>query len=146
MYSTPPSSSTHICSWGGGHGFRVDQSSDRHSPCFWILIGTCRSTCTCTPQGSNMEQAELSRNSFRRLLLIQRDICIVFFKSFSFSISTLQQKSHLCIPFLGIAQLQFPHSCVCEWFIFPGSVHIFGCSKIDRLILEIYKSLTDILV
>ncbi len=34
----------------------------------------------------------------------------------------------------------------CLWAIniFPGSVHIFGCSKIDRPILEIYKSLTDI--
>ncbi len=29
---------------------------------------------------------------------------------------------------------------------FPGSVHIFGCSKIDSPILEIYKSLTDIWV
>ncbi len=31
----------------------------------------------------------------------------------------LQRKSHLCIPFLGIArpQPQFPHSCVCERFI-----------------------------
>jgi hypothetical protein len=34
--------------------------------------------------------------------------------------STLQGKSHLCIPFLGIArpQSQFPHSCVCERFIY----------------------------
>ncbi len=31
-------------------------------------------------------------------------------------------------------------------YIFPGSVHIFGCSKIDRPILETYKSLTDIRV
>jgi hypothetical protein len=33
---------------------------------------------------------------------------------------TLQGKFHLCIPFLGIAlpQSQFPHSCVCERFIF----------------------------
>ncbi len=32
----------------------------------------------------------------------------------------LQWKSHLCIPFLGIArpQSQFPHSFVCEWFIY----------------------------
>jgi hypothetical protein len=32
---------------------------------------------------------------------------------------TLQRKSHLCIPFLGIArpQPQFQHSCVCERFI-----------------------------
>ncbi len=34
--------------------------------------------------------------------------------------SSLQGKSHLCIPFLGIArpQPQFPHSCVCERFIY----------------------------
>jgi hypothetical protein len=33
---------------------------------------------------------------------------------------SLQGKSHLCIPFLGIArpQPQFPHSCVCERFIY----------------------------
>ncbi len=31
-----------------------------------------------------------------------------------------KKKSHLCIPFLGIArpQSQFPHSCVCERFIY----------------------------
>ena len=34
--------------------------------------------------------------------------------------TTLQRKSHLCIPFLGTArpQSQFPHSCVCERFIY----------------------------
>ncbi len=34
--------------------------------------------------------------------------------------SALQQKSHLCIPFLGTAQpqSQFPHSCACERFIY----------------------------
>ncbi len=34
--------------------------------------------------------------------------------------STLQGKSHLCIPFLGIAQpqSQFRHSCVCVRFIY----------------------------
>ncbi len=33
---------------------------------------------------------------------------------------TLQGKSHLCIPFLGNArpQSRFPHSCVCERFIY----------------------------
>ncbi len=35
---------------------------------------------------------------------------------------------------------------MCLWanHIFPGSVHIFPCSRIDRLILEIYKYLTEI--
>jgi hypothetical protein len=44
---------------------------------------------------------------------------------------TLYRKSNLCIRRIGIArpQSQFLHSCVCERF--PGSVHIFGYSKID---------------
>jgi hypothetical protein len=34
-------------------------------------------------------------------------------------VTALQRKSHLCIPFLGIArpQPQFQHSCACERFI-----------------------------
>ncbi len=34
---------------------------------------------------------------------------------------TLQGKSYLCVSFLGIArpQPQFPHSCVCDRFIYP---------------------------
>ncbi len=37
----------------------------------------------------------------------------------SFS-NTLQRKSYLCIPFLGIMrpQSQFPHSCICQQFIY----------------------------
>ncbi len=57
------------------------------------------------------------------------------------------------IPFM----YSFPGNCaawvpistlVCLWaiYIFPGSVHIFFCSKIDPEILEIYKFLTDIWV
>ncbi len=36
------------------------------------------------------------------------------------------------------------HVSVSNLYNFPELVHIFGCSKIDRPILEIYKSLTDI--
>jgi hypothetical protein len=40
----------------------------------------------------------------------------------------------------------FTFMCLWAIHIFPGSVHIFPCSRIDRPILEIYKSLTDIWV
>ncbi len=53
--------------------------------------------------------------------------------------AALQCKSYLCIPFLGIArpQSQFPHSCVCERFIyFQDQSTYFPAAGI-------YKSLTD---
>jgi hypothetical protein len=50
---------------------------------------------------------------------------------------TLQRKSHLCIPFLGIARPQspFPHSCVCERFIYSQDWYTYFLQKnwqIDR--------------
>ncbi len=51
----------------------------------------------------------------------------------------LQQKSHLCIPFLGVTrpQYQFPHSCVCERFVYSQDRSTyFYCSKIGNSIVE----------
>ncbi len=50
------------------------------------------------------------------------------------STPTLQRKSHLFIPFMGIArpQSQFPISTfICLWsvYIFPGSIHIFPATE-----------------
>jgi hypothetical protein len=57
---------------------------------------------------------------------------------------TLRQKSLLCIPFLDCAASVPISTFMCLWavYILSGSVHIFGCSKIDKPILEIYKCLT----
>ncbi len=59
----------------------------------------------------------------------------------------LQGKSHVCIPFLGMARpcSKFPHSCVCERFIYSQdrSTYCISCSRIGRSIVGIYKSLTD---
>jgi hypothetical protein len=64
----------------------------------------------------------------------------------SFAVHTLYRKSNLCIPRKGIArpQSQLLHSCVCEQssVYISRMVHIFGCSRIERPIQEIYKSLT----
>ncbi len=61
-----------------------------------------------------------------------------------YEFGALQRKSHLCIPFLGIAwpQSQFPHSRVCERFIYiPRIGPHNSCSRISRSIVGI--SLTD---
>jgi hypothetical protein len=42
----------------------------------------------------------------------------------------------------GLVPSSFIHVSVSD-FIFPGSICLFGCSKIGRLILGIYKSLRD---
>ncbi len=59
---------------------------------------------------------------------------------------TLYRKSNLCIPRNETARpgSHYLHSCIYERFIYsPGSVCLFGCNKIGRLILGIHKSLKD---
>jgi hypothetical protein len=62
---------------------------------------------------------------------------------------TLYRKSNLFTSEQELCGLNSnSYILLCLWgiYIFPGSVHIVGSSKIDRLILEIYKSLTYITV
>jgi hypothetical protein len=58
----------------------------------------------------------------------------------------LQRKSHLCISRKGIARpkSQFPHSCVCERFIYSQdqSTYFPAAEQADHIV-GIYKSLTD---
>jgi hypothetical protein len=44
---------------------------------------------------------------------------------------TLQRKSHFCIPFPGIAQphYRFPHSCVCERFIYSHDRSAYSAAQ-----------------
>ncbi len=61
---------------------------------------------------------------------------------------TLQRQFRLYIPFLGIAwpQPQFPHSCVCERYVFlyiPRIGPHISSSRKGRPIVGIYNSLTD---
>jgi hypothetical protein len=76
------------------------------------------------------------RKSFRRTCTQKSMTIPRFLKKFLYFASsvaclafvvTLQGKSHLCIPFLGIArpQTQFSHSCVCEWFIYSQDLSTY---------------------
>jgi hypothetical protein len=61
---------------------------------------------------------------------------------------TLQRKSHLCINFLGVARIQsqFPHSCVCERFLYSQDRSTYFQEQnrqIDRGNIHMYKSPTD---
>ncbi len=69
----------------------------------------------------------------------------VFCQFYSWWCCALQRKSHLCIPFLGIARPQsnFPiHVSVSDLYIPRIGQHI-SCSRIGRSMMGIYKSITD---
>jgi hypothetical protein len=60
---------------------------------------------------------------------------------------SLQGKSHLCIPFLGIArpESQFPHSCVCERFLYSQiSPHNWLQQNIQNILRNIPVNISQI--
>ncbi len=62
-----------------------------------------------------------------------------------FTQRTLQRKSHFYIPFLGIVrpQSKFPHSWVCERFIYAQDRSTYFPQQNRQIDRGIYKSLTD---
>ncbi len=66
------------------------------------------------------------------------------------SVSTLQEKSHLCIPLFwelhGLSPNFHIHVSVSILYIPRIGLHVFPCSRIGRPILQLYKSLTYIWV
>jgi hypothetical protein len=72
--------------------------------------------------------------------------CVVVVQYFPLWVVALQRRSDLCTSRKGTArsQFQFPHSCICERFVYSDDRSTyFPASRIGRLIMGIYKSLTD---
>jgi hypothetical protein len=84
--------------------------------------------------------------SYRPLLRPRRVTKIkVNFSVSSYTAMTQYRKFETNIPRKGIArpQPQFPHSCVCDRFIFSQDRSAVCCRKICGQILGIFQSLTD---
>ncbi len=86
----------------------------------------------------------------KTMLLLTLYDKIMKVSTWTFCWDTLKRKSHLCIPFLGIAwpQSQFLHSCVCWRFIHSQdhSTYCISCSRLGKSMVGIYESLTDTLM
>ncbi len=97
-----------------------------YSPFFYFRLGPNRESCLQWHGGATIIVIQLS--------------CLAI------HLSTLQRKSHLCTPRKWISrppQSPFPHSCVCERFIYSQDRYTYFSCRIGRRIMGIYKSLTD---
>ncbi len=75
------------------------------------------------------------------------DFVFRFGKWMCSSLSTLQRKSNFMYFLFWELRGHSPnfhiHVSVSDLYIFPGSVHIFSCNRVDRSIVRINKSFTD---
>ncbi len=102
--------------WGWLSSWQDGRILPGRMPSSWRATRYSPSLASIPPPDTHSGILEAShRNSYSSLL----QQCYVYKLRCTLFVCTLLGKSHLCIPFLGIArpQSQFPHSCVCERFI-----------------------------
>ncbi len=112
--------------------------------------------CSCTAQGRRSWLSSIKYTKTRYFInciqlyfvrLTSTGLFVYIFGNPGLTLwSILYLEPDLCIPRNETERphSQFLHSYFCKWiYRFPGSVCLFGCSKIGRLIQGIYKSLTD---
>ncbi len=91
----------------------LNQMQNKQLLAFFLFLGTSPKDCAFLGGKENTLKLKTTAklNRTQTSIATVRDLYRMY--------ATLERKSHLCIPFLGIArpQPQFSQSCVCERFI-----------------------------
>jgi hypothetical protein len=110
-------------------------SAHSHGKDLWILKIKEERMKTVVLSKITLKSARTLYRLFRRMYYGTRTEKRLCFRAVI--VTELQRKSHLCIPFLGVArpQSQIPHSCVCLRFMFSRIFPHIYCSRIGRSIV-----------
>ncbi len=106
---------SHVRLYGPLHEYHLPVLDDRE----WT-VQSCAVSQKTLPNHHLMTYLNKNRcPDIERLCLFPT---LILFSTLPLFPTAMQRKSHLCIPFLGIArpQSQSPHSFVCEQFYIPG--------------------------